>query len=176
MYSKETLKGEILCEECCDEPWEHCPTLISFGHPTHNEGQKFYWCKEYGFANDYLEELYGDDEQTLPINGFEYVRTDAWRGYWNPQVREEFMTFEGWFTGWVDETIPHKLTLNQFLDDLAEERLDLHFPVWVVMSPTSNVFSQSTDIMVKKSDLERFKVFLLDSYCITLDELLNSLK
>jgi len=176
MYSKETLQGEVLCEECCDEPWEHSPTLISFGHPTHDEGEKFYWCKEYDFANSYLEELYGDDEQTLPVNGFEYVRTDAWRGYWSPQIREEFMSFDGWYTGWVDETISHKLTLNQLLDDLGEQHLDLYFPIWVIMCPTSNVFSQSTDIMIKKADLSRFEDLLFDNYGITSKELQNSLK
>lgn len=175
-YSKETLDGQILCESCADAVWEHPPTLISFGHHEHDEGQKFYWSKEFGFVNDYFEELWGDTEQTLPINGFEYVRTDAWRGYWNPQIRKEFMTFDGWSTGYVDETIGHKAMLNDFLDDLAEQHNVLYFPIWVVMSPTSNVFSQSTDIMIKKADLSRFEDFLFDNYGITSEELQNSLK
>jgi hypothetical protein len=176
MYSRETLQGEILCEECCNEPWEHSPTLISFGHPTHDEGEKFYWCKEYGFANDYLEELYGNDEQTLPVDDFKYVSTDGWRGYWDPQIRDEFITFEGWFTGWVDETISHKLTLNQLLNDLGEENIKPYFPVWVVMCPTSNVFSQSTDIMIKKAHLSQFEELLQEEYGITTDELKIALK
>ncbi|QDP58501.1 MAG: hypothetical protein Unbinned6046contig1000_70 [Prokaryotic dsDNA virus sp.] len=175
-YSRETQDGQILCESCADAVWDHPPTLISFGHHEHEEGKKFYWSKEFGFANEYLEELWGDTEQTLPINGFEYVRTDAWRGYYKPEIRDEFTSFDGWYTGWVDETISHKLTLNQFLDDLGEQHLDLYFPIWVIMSPTSNVFSQSTDIMIKKADLDRFEDLLFNNYGITSNELKNSLK
>ena len=169
-------RTELLCEDCSDGEWDNAPRLFVYGHPTHDEGDKFFWSDQFGFANEYLEELFGDQEQTLPVSGFEYVKTDAWRGYWNPQIREEFISFDGWSTGYADESLQHKNILHELLDDLAEHHVSLYCPIWVIIAPTSNVFSQSTDIVIKKAHLDYFEDFLFDNYSVTLDELKQSLK
>jgi hypothetical protein len=167
---------QTLCEECEREEWDGAMHINIFGHSKFEEGQTFYYSKEFGFANEYFEEVYGDDEQSMPISGIEYVRIDGWRGYNNPIIRKEWITFDGWSTGYADGSLQHKNILHDLLYDLAEEHHTLYCPIWVVTGRTSNVFSTATDIMVKKSDLQRFEDFLFDSYGVTLDMLKESLK
>jgi len=82
-----------------------------------------------------------------------YVHTDAWRGHYDvvPTKRAGYKLLEedcGWVTGdWDDAPEENKSSNVKAKIEELEERFK---EVVVVLTPTSNVFSTSYDVLVKE--------------------------
>ena len=91
------------------------------------------------------------------------------------EFQDGWLTFDGWITGWVDDTIPHKGFVLELLEDLQQETETLDFPLWIITTQTSNVFSTATDIIFREEDKEEFESFLQDRYGKDFNDLKKSL-
>ena len=77
-----TQADEPYCEQCESQAWQYASSVLV---TQHGETRKLLWTSEFGFRDS---EWW---EETTPngVTGFKYVRTDAWRGYWNPILEDE---------------------------------------------------------------------------------------
>ena len=103
-----------------------------------------------------------------PVKSLKYVRTSGWRGYHDFELKDGWKRISGWTTGYPDETVNKKKTLNSFFDWLTKQ--DVSFPVWLGFAQTSNIFSQGCDVIFKIEDTEKVKA-LAQSYGLDLDQI-----
>lgn len=86
--------------------------------------------------------------KTLLIARSEYRAIDGWRGYREIIPEPGFKSLDSdWLTGdWDDAPDGHaSSTVEQKLEQLERE----HGEIWVIYTPTSNVFSTSYDVLVR---------------------------
>ena len=165
----------ICCEHCESSEMESSATCTPYGDPNFEDGERYSYSQLFGALSPYFEELYGDEANNFPVKSIEWKNTDGWRGFYNVEFEEGWESIDGWITGWVDETIGHKNFVLEFLDDLRQEEIYPHFPIWVVTTQTSNVFSTATDIVFRESDRGELKDFILNNYGKDLNDLIKSL-
>lgn len=163
------LKGESLCESCETSAWQYSNSVI-VAHE--GEVKTYEWCSDFGFRDcEYYE--YSDP---AGVDGFTYHRSDAWRGYWSPDVSKGFIDIaSGWATGDYSD-VPWKHKFNALVDDIQSGELSCPYKVVFAFGLTSNVFSTSTDVLVKEAELERFTNWLQEEAGLSIDELKLSLK
>ena len=146
--------GNDICESCEQSAWDYHQTVTVVED---GEAVKYIWCDEFGFRSaEYFEE-----ESPRGVDGFKYTRTDGWRGYWSPEIADGYVDVaSGWTTGRYDD-VRWKHKFNDLCDLILTG--DIHCPVPVVFSfaLTSNVFSVSADIIVRKRDVEAFEDWLI---------------
>lgn len=101
-----------------------------------------------------LPEAILDPETQRPALTLGYVRTDAWRGYYEPSPIKgsgwrEDREAGGWMTGDYDDAPEHARSSNvkARLEALAETR-----DVLAVFTPSSNVFSTIVSVFVRESE------------------------
>jgi hypothetical protein len=102
-------------------------------------------------------ETYGCDEDSypVPIKSQGYQRTDGWRGYSTFEYLDDYESVaSGWVTGFSDETTRRKADINDLLKDLYDGMLVAPCTLYVVMGITSNIFSQTCDVVVASQDAE----------------------
>ena len=88
-----------------------------------------------------------------------YHSTGGWRGYY--ETPHDLHTLaEGWFTGYPDETVSHKLTAIELREALDHGDLIPPKPLYWLTEPTSNVFSAASEVMVEPEDLEEVSEWL----------------
>lgn len=144
--------GEAHCSDCYSSAYEHASTLKAFG-PDGNETYRF----------DELFNFDDDDFGTLSgvVEGVRWVQTDGWRGYTSIKFQDDVEVIaSGWLTGYPDSTTSHKLTAAQLYDKLEREELVPPVPLYWVFSPTSNVFSVASDMVVHKDDKPKLEQWL----------------
>lgn len=164
-----TLDNKPYCDTCYYESWNYANTVIT----AHNgDIVRYMWCQEFGFRdNEFWEETSPDG-----VDGFKYIRTDGWRGYWDPVVSEGYTALaSGWSTGRWDD-VAYKHNFNDLVDAILEGTLECPFAVVFAFGITSNVFSTASDVIIKSSDLEAFQEWLCQEAGITTEELIHSLK
>jgi hypothetical protein len=82
------------------------------------------------------------------IGTSEYVKTDGWRGYHVIKPEEGFKIIkDSWLTGdWSDAPYGHSESEVQKTLDRLEKK---HGDIYVIFTPTSNVFSTSYTVLVR---------------------------
>lgn len=105
-----------------------------------------------------------DAPDTVRLNGYhvadlEYVHTDAWRGYYKIKPAQGFeLLSSDWITGdWDDAPAGHGSSEQEARVDALEKK---YGDVYVVLSPTSNVFSTSIDVLIRNNEAPRRKRIL----------------
>lgn len=164
-----TQSGEVYCESCESGAWDYANTVVvcEIG-----ENKKYIWCAEFGFRDTENWE----DESPDGVDGFKYIKTDGWRGYWEPEIAPGYVTLaSGWSTGrWEDVAYKHKF--NDLVDAIHEGEIECPFKIVFAFGLTSNVFSVSSDVVIRKYDLEEFTEWLAVEAGITTEELSLSLR
>lgn len=90
-----------------------------------------------------------------------YHSTDGWRGHYETRVTEEDWTTvsSGWTTGdWGDITSDSKQDFNDWAQDLISGETVSDIPVWIILDPTSNVFSTSVSVWVPRDQAHSVRV------------------
>lgn len=163
------LEGESLCESCESSAWGHTNKVM-----VAHEGEitSYEWCRDFGFRD--LESY----EQCDPagVDGFTYHRTDGWRGYWEAKVSKGFIDVaSGWSTGRHDD-VSWKHKFNDLITDIQGGKLSCPYKIVFVFGLTSNVFSVSTDVLIKETDIEKFTTWLQEEAGLSIDDLKQSLR
>lgn len=168
---------ELLCEECYHLTFDSISTVHIYDHET-CEVKKWMFNPIMGLPyNEYLEELYGGDEDMMPVDDINWVSTDAWRGYYKADLKDGFTPIsEGWATGRWDD-VPWKHDFNDLFDAVFwDNKVYPPCDVFCVASPTSNVFSTSTVLAVRSEDEETFVDWLANDFGLTRQKLDISLQ
>jgi len=138
-----------LCWGCYEAESERCSTLIRFSEDG-KEVARFseHICEdtEYGEEAPWVHEVVGPRE---------WHSTDPWRGYYDSPLQEGYVGLAaGWATGrWSD--VPWKHTVNDLGDWLADYGEEAPGEgIYVLIEPTSNVFSLATTFLCKAGDAE----------------------
>jgi hypothetical protein len=163
------LEGESLCESCESSAWDYT-NKVMIAHE--GEVTNFEWCSDFGFRDtQYYEQC-----DPAGVDGFKYHRTDGWRGYWEPIVSKGFVDIaSGWATGDYSD-VPWKHKFNALIDEIQSGELSCPYKMVFVFGLTSNVFSMSTDVLVKEAELERFTNWLQEEAGLSIDDLKQSLR
>ena len=168
-HSYITLSGEEVCESCEQSAWEYpCQVITTL----RGEVDKYIWCQDFGYRDtEYYEEAHSE-----AIPRFKYVRIDGWRGYWDVELGSGYTQLaSGWSTGDWDD-VPWKHKFNRLVDAVLEGRLECPYEIVFAFAPTSNVFSTSSDVICRESEVEAITEWLCEEAGITIDELKQSLK
>ena len=146
-----------ICQGCLEGDEEHASTLINFSQ---NGKQVFKFGDYFCWGGDY------DDADLSRILGpRKYVSTGGWRGYYDTPLAQGYVKLtDGWSTGFPDSTTQRKKTIF----DLSEwlERSGKSAPgegLYVLIEPTSNIFSQAMTIFCAENDIEDIKAWLDES-------------
>lgn len=110
---------------------------------------------------DWLADLFPDGKPKR-----NYVRTDGWRGHQDtPAVMTGIRKIaDGWTTGdWGDAVSDRKAPTRDLGEFLVEEGNEPPRPLFVILEPTSNVFSMSMDIFTADGDYDTVVAWLADN-------------
>jgi len=112
-----------------------------------------------------LEDLHIEtyDYERCPIE-FAYVRTDGWRGYYEPQAED----WKNFHSDCILSYSEDARQLKDFNTDIKHVLWDLGFEFAVCFGRTSNVFSCGYDILIKK-DQEQDIIKTVAMYSALLD-------
>jgi hypothetical protein len=163
------LKGESICESCEQNAWEYACSVITSHH---GEIKKYRWCEEFGFR----DAEYWEESDPNGVSGFKYVRTDGWRGYWDVVIAEGYTTLaSGWSTGRWDD-VSYKHGFNDLVENIQDGTLECPYELIFAFGLTSNVFSISSDVIIRESDIEKFSQWLVEEAGLSIEELQSTLK
>ena len=151
-----------VCYGCYESDMEHRSTLVAVTPDgTHKAfiGDLFIMTE-----HDYGAPRWVDDLLPADFKGRRYVNTDAWRGYYDmaSQLQGLVKLADGWTTGWVDDTTTRKHDFNNLMKRLDTGELVPPATIYVLIEPTSNIFSVSAELLVKQSDLDTITAWLDD--------------
>tara|TARA_R100001129_G_C5322893_1_gene248012 strand:+ start:67 stop:600 length:534 start_codon:yes stop_codon:yes gene_type:complete len=138
--------SECLCEDCYYDD-EVIATMVI--------GDEKYYKTSYRLFNKY-----GDDDVPEVIknyaNSVKYHSTNGWRGYYEGEIPSGYNLVKSkWFCGMDGHNMDDfMLNLNDILDN-NPERLS-GFDYFVVVLPTTNVFSQNLEVYVNNSQKDKF--------------------
>ena len=90
----------------------------------------------------------------------EYHRTDGWRGHYDTQFKGLEVVSEGWLTGWSEDWMTQKIAASQFIEELMSGKRVPPINVYILIEPTSNVFSMASTVLVEEGKLEEVKEWL----------------
>lgn len=154
--------GKPVCSWCLESDWEHSSTILVF-EPGHPEPFQF-------VVGDYVRS--GDGPWGIESIVEEFGRpiwhsTDAWRGHYEFTIPAGYTSVGdgGWYTSWAtpdDPASAHKMDLFELEAALRTSLADLTLPcrIYVLLTKTSNVFSQGIDVVVADEDRQRFADWL----------------
>jgi hypothetical protein len=128
---------------------------------------------EYEYASSYL---YADEDGAIidlftkhfgeypePVKEEKWKSTSAWRGYTYWEYNEDFEVIEeGWVTGYPDSTTQRKIKLSDLYDKIRNEEVHPPCQMWWLFGLTSNVFSQSSDLIVRSENKAEFLAWLVN--------------
>jgi hypothetical protein len=164
------FKPEVICYGCLEEDLTYPSTVVAI----HSEDINKFVFGEYVAFGDYEYGVPDWFKEFIPADwtGRTYVQSDGWRGYYDTFKTLENVTeiAEGWFTGWIDETVTRKQTIADLLGRLEQRDLIPPVPIYVLLEPTSNVFSTATTIFTATKDIDTIKEWL-DGEGFTIDNL-----
>lgn len=163
-----TIDGKDLCESCEQSSWEYANTVVTVkGYET----KKYLWCQDFGFRD--AENW--DDESPNGVNGFKYIRTDGWRGYWDVEIDDRYTNIaNGWSTGrWSD--VAYKHSFNDFVEQIQGGEVYCPFELIFSFALTSNVFSVTSDVIILTRDVDAFNEWIADELGLTVEDLQSAL-
>lgn len=161
-------EGETYCENCESEAWNYASSVLVCKD---GEIRKHLWCSDFGFRDT----EWWEESSPNGVSGFKYVKTDAWRGYWDPIIEDGYITLaSGWSTGRYED-VSWKHTFNDFVEQIAEGEY-CPYEIVFAFGLTSNVFSVASDVIIKEADLDGFTEWLGETIGITPEQLKTALK
>lgn len=149
------------CEQC---EFERASTLVQFALGVGEDGGNKRTAKitdHFTVDPEYFEEVDWPQDVVKPRR---WVATDGWRGYFETELRGGYTELaDGWATGRYSD-VPWKHRVQ----DLGEalERGDFVPPgqgLFVLLEPTSNIFSLATTFFCSCDDEEAVKACLLEN-------------
>ena len=174
-YYQDNLKtGEPVCEACVDNSYAY-PMLTSTTYQD-GEKQRVMYNDTLGAFIDYeYGDMYEESPDYSPVETANWVSTSAWRGYMGFQQKPGWISLEsGWATGRYDD-VSWKHDFNDFIESLEAGDVVTDFPIVIVSAPTSNVFSTSIDVLVRKRDSEAFWEMYRENFGLSPEDLTRSL-
>ena len=160
--------GDHFCESCESDAWQYASSVLV---AKDGEIRKHLWCSDFGFRDT----EWWEESSPNGVSGFKYVKTDAWRGYWDPIIEDGYITLaSGWSTGRYED-VSWKHTFNDFVEQIAEGEY-CPYEIVFAFGLTSNVFSVASDVIIKEADLEGFTEWLGETIGITPEQLKTALK
>jgi hypothetical protein len=152
-YTYGNIKEDIVCIYCEESSLESASTLIK----VNDEG---FVKVRFTDISAYDENLEAPDKwfyellkDTSKVQSWK--STDAWRGYYSSAENLKLkVVTSGWTTGWADETTTRKIELNNFGELLEQGDLVPPVDLFILIEPTSNLFSTSLDFLVREEDEE----------------------
>jgi hypothetical protein len=155
----------LICNGCYEGDQEHASHLSRFT----NEGREtVLFGDEVAYETQWGEEIPDWFDEVVEAGARDYVRTDAWRGYYDTKLKGEYVKLgSGWVTGWAsEESVSYKvkaIELGEFLNNEhagwagMPEGAELY---WLI-EPTSNIFSQASDLLVPVACAESVREWLI---------------
>jgi hypothetical protein len=143
--------------------------VVRFGESDEDETFEAEWVTGGGDSLDWFFDLFPRDTEPARL----WQATDAWRGHfqtWNNLQGLEKVA-EGWATGDWDD-VPHKAPWHRFTELLQAEAPPV--AVYVLMEPTSNVFSTAVDVAVLPGRAPEFDAWL-GEHGLSIEELKGAL-
>lgn len=144
--------GSYYCNDCFHSDMDSTSTIY---RAVDDKVEKQLFTKIFALTDDgdetydWFDELLVDKTKS-PRN---YVQTDGWRGYYDSSKNFNLVSLaSGWTTGWADETTKRKLDFNDFANKLLSQEIQSPYEIFILVEPTSNVFSTAVDVLVKESD------------------------
>ena len=153
-YVWANLEEAEVCTECYESDLEYASTIYRV------RSGETEWVR-YGTHTGYNQDGDEPDEWFTSIvknNGSprKYIKTDAWRGYYDSSKNLDLVSIaSGWTTGWADETTSRKVDFNQFAEQLIKGDIEAPFTIFILVEPTSNVFSTAVDVLVREADKDK---------------------
>lgn len=143
------------CWDCMDSDYSYSSTLYRFTPTLKPDIVKF--------GDIVVMNEYGDEPGEWFWDLFDgkvsrdWQPTDGWRGYMSSMNNIPGATIiaDGWTTGWVDDSVGRKMIFNEWLSDLVEGEIAYRDDIYVVIEPTSNVFSVGVTVFTFNDDLAR---------------------
>jgi hypothetical protein len=144
-----TLDGRPVCENCYgDIDYDSTVVEISPDEVTRHQ-----------FNADFGDPDTGD--MPVPIEKEKWVHTDGWRGYADWELLPGYIEWsDGWVTGYPDDTVSRKRTLADLYDSLKSRKIVPPVPIYWIFGRTSNVLSNSSSIVIAKSDVPTLEAWL----------------
>ncbi len=119
---------------------------------------------DYADPRFYVQDCMDMDSPPDWFDGFgsHYVSTDGWRGYTDVDYdRGQWQAYaSGWLTGYPDGSTSYKMTAADLHNKLWEGELTVPFPIVWFFGVTSNVFSQTSDILIPADREDDFTEWL----------------
>lgn len=148
-----------ICDSCYESDTENMSTLYRV-----RSGESE-WTK-FGSYTGFSQE--GDDPEEwftniVTSNGSprKWVSTDAWRGHYDSSGNIDLVSIaSGWTTGWADEYHARKIDFNDFAEQLIKGEIDCPLSIYILVEPTSNVFSTAVDVLVQEGDKDKIIALL----------------
>lgn len=168
MYSE--IIEDSVCQGCEESDGNHVSTILRFSPDGEHQrvllGDLFAYSGTLDDVNDsqipqWLTDLFPDGEVKR-----HYVRTDGWRGHFDTSQAMTGITkiADGWLTGdWGDEISDRKATARDLGEFLAEGDQYPPKPLYVILEPTSNVFSMATELFTKDADRDEVAAWLAEN-------------
>jgi hypothetical protein len=153
-YVWANLEEADLCAGCHESDLENASTIYRV------RSGEAEWVR-YGTHTGYNQDGDEPDEWFTNIvknNGSprQWIKTDGWRGHYDSSKNLDLVSIaSGWTTGWVDETTNRKVDFNEFGEQLIKGEIDCPFTIFILVEPTSNVFSTAVDLLVREADKDR---------------------
>ena len=153
-YVWANLEEAELCTGCYESDLENASTIYRV------RSGETEWVR-YGTYTGYNQDGDEPDEWFTEIvknNGSprKYIKTDGWRGYYDSSKNLDLVSIaSGWTTGWADETTSRKVNFNQFAEQLIKGDIEAPFTIFILVEPTSNVFSTAVDVLVREADKDK---------------------
>lgn len=151
---------KTFCDACFESDLQYPSRLWRFGA----EGDAQYVNFGDEFAIDENGEIPAWFESLIPDDwaGRLYVRDDGWRGHFETAkiLNGVSLIENGWTTGFTeDAVVAHKAVFNEQLENWVK-RESVPVTLFVLLEPTSNVFSMGVDVFCHADDESRAKEFL----------------
>lgn len=162
-----SLSKKTLCEWCYNSDFDNASTITRFSNVAGEVAERVIFGDHTCYSGTIKEiydseapqwflELFGNE-----FTGRHYVSTSGWRGYFDTTKNMVDMVEleSGWMTGMYSD-VPHKQNSHTFLESLANGDIIPPKPLYVLLEPTSNVFSTATGYLVHKTDAEDMRIWL----------------
>lgn len=168
-WSVTAIDGQEVCEDCASSSWDN-PCIVY--EVENGEVLKYEWCSDFGFRDgEYFEEA-----EPEAVEGFKYVRTDAWRGYYDSIISDGYTaTASGWCTDRHDD-VAYKHVYNDLVDAILGGEVSCPYKIVFAFAPTSNVFSVASDVIVREGEEDTVKDWIQKQMNISSEQIETSLK
>jgi hypothetical protein len=128
--------------------------------------------------NRYRDTENYEEQEGAPscIKGAKWTSTGGYRGYVDVEINDGYtLVADGWSTDRYDD-VRWKWDFNDFVDKIHNGELVQPTMLYFIFSPTSNVFSTSSQIVVRSYEEDTFLNWLSDEAGLTRQELQDALR